>query len=211
MKYPSIYPVFKRDHYNRIIRGNYYIPEFELLANTEWKFFEKIDGTNIRVKWDSEKKKYSLSGRTDNAQLPPALVEETLAKFEGKEIFPTNNAIFFGEGIGEGINGKNKYKVGYYDFVLFDILVENLWLEYTSVFDIAEQIGLSRAPLVGSGTLQDAIDMVEQRKFTASFNPSVFPEGIIAKHSPLLLRRNGERVITKIKFKDFVPMPNNYK
>jgi hypothetical protein len=32
--------------------GDFACPEFELLQDYEWDWYEKVDGTNIRVIWD---------------------------------------------------------------------------------------------------------------------------------------------------------------
>jgi len=74
-KYPKIQTVFKRDMSNkgRIIEGEYSLPELEYLKNNEWVFTEKVDGTNIRVKWERGIGRI-FGGRTDNAQIPAILI-----------------------------------------------------------------------------------------------------------------------------------------
>ena len=79
MKYHKIQTVYKRDpvtKYKTLLEGEYSLPEFEYLADNEWVWTEKVDGTNIRVMWDGWKK-LSFGGRTDNAQIPTPLVNKS--------------------------------------------------------------------------------------------------------------------------------------
>lgn len=48
-EYHKINTLFKRDEKNLIIEGDYSCPEFAYLAENEWTWTEKVDGTNIRV------------------------------------------------------------------------------------------------------------------------------------------------------------------
>ena len=48
-EYHKIQTVFKRDpetNHRTLLEGQYSMPEFEYLANNQWVFTEKIDGTN---------------------------------------------------------------------------------------------------------------------------------------------------------------------
>mgnify|MGYP001604261791 FL=1 len=52
IEYHKINSLYKRDPRGKMLFGDYSCPEFEYLQNNEWSFQEKIDGTNIRVRWD---------------------------------------------------------------------------------------------------------------------------------------------------------------
>ena len=57
-KYHKIQTVYLRDPDNRyrtLLDGKFAKPEFGYLADCEWVFTEKIDGTNIRVDWRKER------------------------------------------------------------------------------------------------------------------------------------------------------------
>lgn len=53
VKYHKIETVFKRDEEGskKLIPGKFRSEAIEFLADNEWCFTEKIDGTNIRVHW----------------------------------------------------------------------------------------------------------------------------------------------------------------
>ena len=68
----------------------------------------------------------------------------------------------------------------------------------------ATDLGLKIVPLIGMMTIQEAIDYVKQGfKSTIAENKDCDAEGLVLKTLNGLLRRNGERLITKIKTVDF--------
>lgn len=48
-KYQKIQTIYKRDENKKVILGNFSRPEFEYLQNVNWRYTEKVDGTNIRI------------------------------------------------------------------------------------------------------------------------------------------------------------------
>ncbi len=125
------------------------------------------------------------------------------------EVFPDNEGeevILYGEGIGPKIQKVGKlYRPNGPDFVLFDVKVAGWWLERKDVLDVAQKLDLYMAPGVESGgTLAEAEAFV-----TAGFEseisetPGTPAEGLILRPHVQLFARDGSRIITKIKTKDF--------
>jgi len=204
--YHKIQTVFKRDMANRgttLLDGQWSMPEFEYLANNEWVFTEKVDGTNIRIMWDGEK--VSFGGKTDNALIPAKLVERLRERFPNgsafQSAFDCGGVCLYGEGYGAGIQKGGTYRPDQ-DFVLFDVLVGNWWLQREDVVDVAAKLGLDIVPIVGRGTLHECIDRV--RGGMESTWGSFQSEGIVARPATELMTRGGQRIITKIKCRDFV-------
>lgn len=202
-KYHKIQTIFKRNMQDKgkIIIGEYACPEFELLKNIEWVFTEKIDGTNIRVFWDGENVKYG--GRTDNAQIPAILVEKLQATFPQKLLQETlsNPMCLYGEGYGAKIQSGGNYNPHGVDFILFDVKVDNWWLKRDAIESIASSLNIKVVPIVGQGTLNDAARLMSNN-FKSQWGD--FPaEGFVIKPAIELFNRKGERIITKIKHKDF--------
>lgn len=205
-KYPKIQTVFKRDMSNkgRIIEDKYSLPEIEYLKDNKWVYTEKVDGTNIRVSLKNGI--LQIGGRTDNAQIPAFLLEIlqrkiTVEKLE--QIFPDeNNFCLYGEGYGARIQkGGGNYKSDGVDFVLFDVMIDGWWLKRDSIEDIAAQLNIAVVPIIGSGRLHDAVEIARQG---LKSNWGDFPaEGIVMKPEIELKTRAGNRIITKIKHKDF--------
>lgn len=206
-EYHKIQSIFKRDLTSKrktLIEGDWTLPEFEYLANNIWTFTEKVDGTNIRVIF----KDYSVifGGRTDNAQIPARLVTRLNERFfdlvpKLREIFPSGSAVLYGEGYGANIQkGGVNYRQDQ-DFVLFDIKCGDWWLQRADVEDVASKLGLDVVPIIGEGTLHDAVS--QAKAGIISTWGDFQAEGIVARTKTELKTRSGHRIITKIKCRDF--------
>lgn len=204
-EYHKIQTVFKRDMANKgksLLVGQWTMPEFEYLATNEWIFTEKVDGTNIRVMFDGDK--VSFGGKTDNAQIPVRLIERLRERFADtqllKSAFQDGDVCLYGEGYGDGIQKGGTYRADQ-DFVLFDVKIGQWWLQRKDVEDIASKLSLEVVPIIGSGTLHECIEKV--REGIVSQWGNFAAEGIVARPSTELLTRGGQRIITKIKCRDF--------
>lgn len=204
-EYHKINTIFKRDRAtNRIVEGDYSCPEFEFLANNIWTWTEKVDGTNIRVMFEDGR--ITFGGRTEAAQIPATLIARLNERFlplstKLGEIF-TGPAVLYGEGYGAKIQkGGGNYRVDQ-DFVLFDVRVGPWWLQRADVEDVAQKLGIDVVPVIGEGTLFDAVARAKNgiRSTWGDFEA----EGIVARPKTELNTRSGHRLIAKIKCRDFV-------
>ena len=206
IEYPKIPNIFIREQYgkNRLIEGKYTSDELEYLDLNYWIGTEKVDGTNIRVCWDG----YSVGfrGRTDKAQIPKQLLERLQELFGGTEkeelfeqTFGKKEVILFGEGYGGKIQNGGKY--GTEDFILFDVLCDGYWLKRDNIYGIAGIFDLKTVPVVFRGSLEDAVEFI--RKHPKSRLKDEAMEGIVCVPQTQLYTRNGERIIVKIKCRDF--------
>lgn len=185
-------------------------PEFEYLAEADWDWTEKVDGTNIRLyvpgPGDFTFEGYELvyiKGRTDNAQIPPKLLlrlVELMRTMPLRDVFDAE-AVLYGEGYGAGIQSGGKYSPTP-EFVLFDVKVGDWWLKRDAVDEIAGNLGIASVPVVGRGSLYEAIDFVAAG-FESQRWPGVQAEGLVIRPSVDLLDRGGRRIITKLKTRDF--------
>lgn len=199
--YVKINTVWKRDERGRVIEGDYAIPEFDYLKDCEWAWTEKVDGTNIRVGWDFGVVEFG--GRTDNAQIPSHLVNAL------REMFPAEKfAAAFDGGVtlyGEGYGAKIQKGGGNYrqdqSFVLFDVQVGQWWLRRADVEDVARKLNIDVVPFIGYGPLSWGIETV-QRGLESRWGE--FPaEGLVGRPAVELFDRKGDRILTKIKARDF--------
>jgi hypothetical protein len=213
MQYHKIDTVFKRDpatKFRTLLLGDYSQDAFGYLANNEWVFTEKVDGTNIRVMVAPyiAGGGVTFGGKTDDAQIPTFLVrkleERFLSQREALSEAFRDGGCLYGEGYGAKIQkGGGNYRQDQ-DFVLFDVKVGDWWLQRSDVADVAGQFSLDIAPIIGRGTLAEMVAMAQ-----AGFNSTwgeFRAEGIVARPSVELKSRNGRRIITKIKHKDFAPV-----
>lgn len=205
-EYHKIQTVFKRDMQNNgkaLLFDQYSRPEFEYLKDNEWVFTEKVDGTNIRI--IVKDGKVIFGGKTDRASIPAPLVERLREIFDIltprlNQMF-TEGACLYGEGFGGRIQKAGPLYGASHDFTLFDIKVGQWWLERKSVEDIAKDLDIGVVPIIGAGTLKDFISLVS---FGFTSNWGSFPaEGAVARPAVELKARNGDRIITKLKTRDF--------
>lgn len=205
-EYHKIDGLFKRDEMNkRLIEGVYRSPEVEYLAGNEWIFTEKIDGTNVRVHWDGHR--VAFGGRTDKADLPAPLMACLETMFGGEvneqifeEHFGGKEVTLYGEGYGAKIQSGGNYRPDQ-SFILFDVSIGGVWLSRENVEAVARYFGIDTVPVIMRGTIQQAIDFVKARP--ASTIGKAKMEGLVGRPARELLTANGNRVIVKIKVRDF--------
>lgn len=205
--YQKIPALYRREDArpHRVLIGQYRDPIIEQLAPLEWIFTEKVDGTNIRIIWDGHK--VTFGGRTENAQLPTPLVARLTELFGGdtneqvfEETFGTKQVILFGEGYGAKIQkGGGNYRPDQ-DFVLFDAMVNGLYLSRENTEGIAVKFGLDVVPVVLRGSIDRAVNLVQSGLFSTW--GQFFAEGLIGRPAVDLYTRDGERIIVKIKHAD---------
>jgi len=219
--YPKIQSIYKRDEEtHKFLEGQWSVPEFEYLANNQWEWTEKVDGMNMRVIWhpinfgngvirDSVMDPFcypsqiEFKGKTDNAQIPPHLLEKLKVMFPIEKFTEWDYPItLYGEGYGYKIQHGGKYLGFDVSFVLFDVWIDGWWLQKENIRDIASKLGIDVVPTVLYGTIHDAIWKVRDG-FKSRWGD--FPaEGLVGKPLVELHNRKGERIVTKLKTKDFV-------
>lgn len=209
--YHKIETLFKRDMEGnkKLIEGDFRSPLVEYLKDNEWIFTEKVDGTNIRVFWDGYKVRFN--GRTNNAQLHGHLVERLNELFMGElneelfeQKFGENEVMFFGEGYGAGIQKSGGDYIDHKDFILFDVMVGDVFLERENVEEIAKIFNLDVVPLVPLKTISEAIEYVKTKPLSKIGKCLKEIEGVIGIPKQRITDFRGNRVIVKIKVEDFV-------
>lgn len=203
--YPKFYAPYIRGKFSKFIDLKQPRPEIQPYMNdeTEWTVSEKLDGTNTRIIWDGYKLK--VKGRTSASQLQ-GFQQELLAKLTENgnyvfdELFGEKPVTIFGETIGEKIQ-KNPYNVTG-DFLVFDILIDNVWLTYDQVKEYSEQLGLHYNEHHSIRGWDNVLTEFEDRANDAEKHNFYF-EGLVAVPYHMPLDRLGNRVITKIKVADF--------
>lgn len=217
-EYQKIQTLFKRDEKNIIIPDQFTYPEFEVLKDLKWECTEKIDGTNIRIELVSSGNPeegiiMSFKGRTDKANIPEHLLtklnwlfnrEHLMEVFNITDETQNCNITFYGEGYGVKIQKGGNYISNDVNFILFDVKVGKWWLDREAIKDIADKLGINVVPLMGYMTIPEAIEYVKKGfKSTIAENKDYDAEGLVLKAPCGLLKRDGERLITKIKTVDF--------
>lgn len=208
-EYHKIEGLFKRDETTkRLMNGVYRNPAVEYLANNEWIFTEKIDGTNVRVYWDGHR--VSFAGRTDKANLPTPLLSCLETMFGGEvneqifeEHFGNKEVTLYGEGYGAKIQNGGNYRPDQ-SFILFDVNVGGVWLSRENVEAVAGYFGVDVVPVIFHGTMQEAIDFVKSKPNSTIGTAKM--EGLVGRPALELLTANSNRLIVKVKVRDFEEM-----
>lgn len=226
--YHKINTVFKRDDRGKILPGEFAREEFEYLRETPWRWTEKIDGTNIRLHYTPSTSTIVVGGRTDNAQIPAHLMNALspfvtdVALFKGvfSDCVDTNTEVtVYGEGYGAKIQkGGGNYRDDQ-GFIVFDVKVGDWWLRHDDVQEVAAALGMETVPVLGHWTLDQAVQYVEHsaRKHAVAASgrpmtmeaylqstwPKVKIEGLVGTPTVDLFDRRGDRVVVKLKLKDF--------
>lgn len=200
MQYHKIQSVFKRDPATkRFLMWNWTLDEFEYLADCPWIGTEKIDGTNIRIYKDR------IEGRTDSAQILGNLFKVLTSIQDDLRISSLpDDIVLYGEGYGAKIQSGGNYIPNGNSFALFDVMISGNYQPRSSVEDIADKMNLAIAPLLGVKRLREWVKAIESGEYRKSvLHPSANNEGVVLRPSVEIRTRTGDRIITKLKFKDF--------
>lgn len=218
-EYPKIETLYDRDPQTfRVVPGQYRLAEFALVDR--WLVTEKVDGTNVRIEFEIPTANRTLTvirykGRTDAAQMPTFLYEHLAATFDWDTITrafePGTSGVLYGEGYGPKIQkGGGNYRTEGPSFRLFDVKVGDWWLNWDGVEDVARKLGIETVPVLSrDATLAEAAKnhigsgAVSQVALVEHDGHEVAPEGIVARTDPLLFTRKGQRLMWKIKGRDF--------
>ena len=204
IEYPKIESLYNRDEKTHKFKvGEYRLPEFQYLASLPWRWTEKIDGTNIRVEWTGSEVK--IAGRTDNAQIPPFLLARLQELFPAEKFAQFDSPLcLYGEGFGAKIQkgGGNYLPGGGCDFALFDVLCGEWWLLREAVEDVAGKLNIRTVYVVGRGPLSEAEQEVKQG-FDSALGVAK-AEGLVCVPMEYLRTRRGDRIIVKMKTKDYI-------
>lgn len=206
-EYEKIETLYVRDdNTKKLVEGKFRNETVEFLKDIDWEFTEKIDGTNIRICWDGHKVSYY--GRTDKAQIPSQLMNRLIELFGGdvneemfEQKFGDMPVMLIGEGYGAKIQkGGGDYRPDN-DFILFDVCINGNYQSRESVKEIANYFNIDVVPTIMIGKLQDGVDYVKSKPKSKIGNAD--SEGLVARPLKELKDRTGNRIIVKIKVKDF--------
>lgn len=208
-----------------LIPGDYACLEFGAIKN--WRVCEKIDGMNIRIMWEDVPKLnmpgITFAGKTSNAQIPATLfkcLQETFTIDKMKQVFPPKEieskgvyypkVILFGEGYGPKIQACGSCYRKDPGFILFDVWCDGWWLKHEDVKMIADKLAIPMVPDLGIMCEEKIMEYVKSKPPSyAVLVPQILErcldmEGIVARSEPLMLFRNGNPIMWKLKTRDFI-------
>ena len=114
----------------------------------------------------------------------------------------------YGEYFGTGIQKcGSRYIQNGNGFRVFDIKQQGWWLPKENRDAMCKGLGLEQVPFLGVMTLRDIEDMVRSgftTKFEGAADPTMIEEGIVARPIIPLCSGNGNRIIVKVKYCDYI-------
>ena len=180
----------------------YKTPLFWYLSTLPWVYKRKLDGSNIRIKWDSERVVWN--GKTNNF-VCNAELKEYMEKTFPEEVFEEkfgrdSTVLLFGELMGPKVQG-NELNLDKQDVILYDVKIGKSWLSPENVQSVADYFWLNTfnnfMPPHKPDTLINLIQRVKNGEFKDW-------EGIVATPLVGCMSFAGGRVICKIKNKDYL-------
>lgn len=207
-EYAKIPTVFERDTQGskKLLEGDWRDEAVEYLSELPWEWTEKIDGTNIRVYWDGHS--VTLGGRTDRAQIPVRLLKRLTELFLNdaaeqlfEQLWGEKEVQLIGEGYGAGIQNGGAYTPDN-DFILFDVEVGGKFLSREAVDFVARAFAIKAVPVLNTCTIAEAISFVKTKP--QSTIGTALMEGLVGRPCVELYDKRGNRMIVKVKVKDFV-------
>ncbi len=117
-----------------------------------------------------------------------------------EQTYGEKDVMLFGEGYGAKIQNGGDYRSDV-SFILFDVLIGDNWQSREWVEATAKMFGIDVVPIVLEGTIGDGIDYVMQHN-NSTIGKAVM-EGVVGRPKVEMKDRLGNRIIVKIKWKDF--------
>lgn len=181
----------------------YRTPLLAYLAELPWVYTRKVDGENIRVKWDGEQALWN--GKSNNFQcsaeftdyMNNTFIEEIFEEKFGRD----KTVILFGEKMGSKTQG-NELNLKEDTFVLFDVNINGTWLSGVNVVEVAGYFGIpSVYRFMLHGQVPTPLRELIEKCANGDFKDW---EGIVAKPCEECQDQKGNRIIVKIKNRDYL-------
>jgi hypothetical protein len=223
--YSKIDTIFERNDKFRVDTTKLRRPVYSCIST--WVVSEKVDGMNARILFQRDfsgngpDMLYDVRGKTNNASIPPQLLAHckelaTNALYSVSAIMSEHNLDYltlYGEGYGAKIQSGSRYRTDQ-GFILFDVGVGTrsdvgpdsmTYLSDEQVTKTADALNIPRVPIIAEEMSIGGIVELVSTGFAskAATDPTLPAEGIVARTIEPLYDNRGERLIIKLKTKDF--------
>jgi hypothetical protein len=214
--YPKIDTLWKRSEVSFGVEpGDWRQPEFEFV--TLWDYYEKIDGMNVSleffrgVSWPERAPNLEIRGRGPNTNWKQEQlmylrsVGSSIGDYVRQQMdkHELSSYEIFGELYGPGIQ-----KGGVYGdrilFRMFDIRVDDkVWLDMSALEEASFSMMIQTAPLLGRADALTISELVQNGMQSHVAYDDYIMEGVVARPPARLFDARGNRVMWKLKGKDF--------
>lgn len=177
------------------------------LENNYWNFKRKLDGQNMRVYWNGEQTLWN--GKSDAFQCGAELTEymnETFLEELFEEHFGRDvDVVLYGEHMGPKVQG-NELELKKSEFVLFDVWLQGHWLCPEAIVEVAKNFNIKTCY---DYMMYDNDVAKYEEKLTTLIDRVAYGnydgwEGIVATPVVDLRDSSGNRIVVKIKNRDYL-------
>lgn len=218
-KTPHLWKRFENPPEMRGVLDRSKIAAPEFAAIDSWHVTEKVDGTNIRVmlRPSTNKKNpwmvdFFTRNSTDHNIVWPGAKKFLTETFTLDRIFRAIDVdklekktvvVFYGELYGPKIMGGGTY-CNQVDYALFDVRIDDWWLEPKVVQGMAEKMGINYVPVIWeAASMENIMDLMTVPRWCSLIAPEHEMEGVVCRSNPMMLFRGKKNPIQfKLKFKE---------
>jgi hypothetical protein len=167
---------------------------------------EKIHGTSAHIKWSDGKLTFFAGGAKHDQFCQLFNSEELIPKF--KELFGEMTVTVFGEAYGGKLQGMSHTYGKELKFVVFDVMITNLWLDVPKAEKVAKDLNLEFVSYKKISTeLESLNEARDEQSIQAVRNGCGFGklrEGVVLRPLVECRLNHGERLIVKHKRDEFM-------
>lgn len=177
----------------------------EIMMFKECYALEKIHGTSAHISFDGKEVKFFAGGGKHSTFVK--LFDQDHLECQFLETFGDKNVVFYGESYGGKCQGMSSTYGKEGKFVVFDVKVEDMWLDVPDAEHIAVLFGLEFVDYVKIETDIDLINAERDKPSVQARRNGVegdqMREGVVLRPLKELKRNDGHRIIVKHKGDDF--------
>lgn len=186
-----------------------------ILIFKECVAMEKVHGTSANVSWNiKDSQVHYFSGGASYEMFKTLFAHEAL-KQKLQELFPDKSVTLYGEAYGGKEQGMKLTYGDTLQFIVFDVKVEDFWLDTENAKDVCTKLGLEFVPYRIIPATADALDAERdlpsevavrrgcgQNKDKFGFCPPI-REGIVVRPVMRVYFESAERIVSKHKRSEF--------
>ena len=166
-------------------------PTVEYLANNSWDWVKFNEGERIVIHWDGNGVDYKAESERDLKSALGFTFFSESAKDMFKLLFKNKGTYLYGIYVCRAYNPHNEFC--FETFELEDVKVDGAYLPREGVENVARAFGLDNAPVLGHGTLKQAVLYVKAHPGT----------NVVCRPSHEMQNEKGERVIVRVMYDGF--------
>lgn len=174
------------------------------LRHSDWCYKRKLDGENQRVWWNGEQVVWNGKSNAYNCKqdwvdyMNNTFQEELFEEIFGRD----RDVMLYGERMGQKVQ-ENELGLDHTEFILFDVCVNGQFLGQDAINEIGHRLGINTCFDFMQGADMLYVDTLDNLILACERGDFKDWEGIVAQPMIELRDQKGERIVTKIKTRDY--------